>query len=155
MDSEETPTAELAIGLVRSMDRLRSRIRSESGMRAGPWSRSQLVALHRVASGPPATTSDLAAAEYMKPQSMAQTLAVLERHGLVSRAPDPTDGRRVLYSATRRGQDEVEHWLRARETWLTHAIEGTLTDEERAALPRLVTILERLADSDVPGEARR
>ncbi|PWI20477.1 MarR family transcriptional regulator [Streptomyces sp. Act143] len=137
------------------MDRLRGRIRSESGMHAGPWSRSQLAALHRVAAGPPMTTSDLAAAEYMKPQSMAQTLAVLEKQGLVSRAPDPGDGRRVLFSATRRGQDEVEQWLQAREAWLTEAIDGTLTGVERTALGVLVTILERLADSDVTSSTRR
>ncbi|MFF4354467.1 MarR family winged helix-turn-helix transcriptional regulator [Streptomyces sp. NPDC001530] len=155
MDHEEAPSADLALDLVRSMDRLRGRIRSESGMHAGPWSRSQLAALHRVASGPPATTSDLAAAEYMKPQSMAQTLAVLEKHGLVARAPDPTDGRRVLFSATRRGREEVEQWLQAREAWLTDAIEDTLTGEERSGLGALVAILERLADSDVTSSSRR
>lgn len=124
-------------------------------MHAGPWSRSQLSALYRVVSGPPATTSDLAAAEYMRPQSMAQTLAALEENGLVARSQDPSDGRRVLYSATRRGREEAERWLKARETWLTDAIELTLTDEERSGLAVLVGTLERLADSEATSAPRR
>ncbi|MFE9614019.1 MarR family winged helix-turn-helix transcriptional regulator [Streptomyces sp. NPDC006012] len=155
MEPKETLSADLALELVRSMDRLRSRIRSETGMHTGPWSRSQLAALYRVVSGPPATTSDLAAAEYMRPQSMAQTLAVLEKNGLVTRSPDPTDGRRVLFSATQRGREEAERWLQARETWLTEAIDFTLTDEERSGLTALTGILERLADSDAASSPRR
>ncbi|MFI9834520.1 MarR family winged helix-turn-helix transcriptional regulator [Streptomyces sp. NPDC051913] len=155
MALNDNPSANQALELVRSMDRLRGRIRSETGMGAGPWSRSQLAALHRVVHGPPATTSDLAAAEYMRPQSMSQTLAGLEKHGLVARRPDPDDGRRVLIVATPRGRQESERWLEAREAWLTAAIDQTLTGEEREGLTALVKILERLADSDVPSVARR
>nr|BFD87781.1 winged helix DNA-binding protein [Streptomyces sp. Xyl84] len=155
MEAEEPLTSDLALQLVRSMDRLRARIRSETGMNTGPWSRSQLAALYRVVTGPPATTSDLAAAEYMKPQSMAQTLAALEKNGLVTRAPDPSDGRRVLFSATRRGREEADRWLQARESWLTSAIELALTREERSDLTTLVRMLERLADSDTGPSPRR
>ncbi|KUN18794.1 MarR family transcriptional regulator [Streptomyces antibioticus] len=155
MAPNDNPPANLALELVRSMDRLRGRIRSETGMGAGPWSRGQLAALHRVVHGPPATTSDLAAAEYMRPQSMSQTLAVLEKHGLVTRSPDPDDGRRILITATARGREEVERWIEAREAWLTAAIELTLTDGERDGLGALVRILERLADSDAVSAVRR
>ncbi|MGW0856103.1 MarR family winged helix-turn-helix transcriptional regulator [Streptomyces sp. NPDC002690] len=155
MEEKNIPSADLAVELVRSMDRLRGRIRSETGMRTGPWSRSQLAALSRVVAGPPATTSDLAAAEYMKPQSMAQTLAVLEKNGLVARDPDPSDGRRVLFSATRRGREEAEHWLRAREAWLADAIDVTLTDSQRSGLVMLTEVLGLLADSDATSPPRR
>ncbi|MFJ3672452.1 MarR family winged helix-turn-helix transcriptional regulator [Streptomyces sp. NPDC090106] len=155
MEAKEPLPADLALELVRSMDRLRGRIRSETGMHTGPWSRSQLAALYRVVSGPPATTSDLAAAEYMKPQSMSQTLAALEKNGLVTRSPDPADGRRMLVSATQRGREEAERWLAARENWLTAAIEHTLTAKEQSALPALAAILERLADSDAVSAPRR
>ena len=47
-----------------------------------------------------ATTSALAAAERIRPQSMAQTLLELEGDGLISRRPDPTDGRRILIELT-------------------------------------------------------
>ncbi|WP_338704108.1 MarR family transcriptional regulator (plasmid) [Streptomyces sp. Q6] len=155
MALNDNPSANLALELVRTMDRLRGRIRSETGMGASPWSRSQLAALHRVVYGSPATTSDLAAAEYMRPQSMAQTIGMLEQHGLVARRPDPGDGRRMLITATPRGRKEAERWLEAREAWLTAAIDQTLTAEERAGLTALMRIMERLADSDVPSEARR
>ncbi|MFG2357446.1 MarR family winged helix-turn-helix transcriptional regulator [Streptomyces sp. NPDC048521] len=155
MALNDNPSANLALELVRSMDRLRGRIRSETGMGASPYSRSQLAALQRVVHGPPATTSDLAAAEYMRPQSMAQTLTVLEKHGLVTRSPDPDDGRRILITATPRGREEAERWLQAREAWLTAAIDRTLTTSEREGLSALVNILERLADAGAPAAARR
>lgn len=155
VEPNRTPPGSPALELVRAMDRLRGRIRSETGMRSGPWSRSQLAALHRVVTGPPTTTSDLAAAEYMKPQSMAQTLAVLEKNGLVTRSPDPTDGRRVLFSATPQGRDEAARWLDAREAWLNEAIASGLTEKERSDLKGVVAILERLADSDTPSPPRR
>ncbi|MFF4837022.1 MarR family winged helix-turn-helix transcriptional regulator [Streptomyces sp. NPDC001315] len=155
MEPNQTPSGAQALELVRAMDRLRGRIRSETGMRTGPWSRSQLAALHRVVTGPPATTSALAAAEYMKPQSMAQTLAVLEKNGLVTRSPDPTDGRRVLFSATPQGHAEAARWLDAREAWLGEAIERGLTAEQRSGLKTVVEILELLADTDTPSSPRR
>lgn len=155
MEPRDDRPGKLAMDLVRSMDRLRGRIRSETGMGTGPWSRSQLAALSRVVAGPPATTSDLAAAEYMRPQSMAQTLTALEKDGLVTRSPDPADGRRMLVTATRRGREEAERWLEAREAWLTSAIELALTGEERASLSALTGILERLADADAPRGTHR
>ena len=48
-------------------------------------------------------SSDLAAAERVRPQSMAQTVAELEAAGLRQPRPDPDDGRRALARADRRG----------------------------------------------------
>jgi DNA-binding MarR family transcriptional regulator len=155
MAAKRSGAAEAAVGLALSMDRLRARLRSESGLGASPWSRSQLAALNRVVQGPPSTTSDLAAAEYMRPQSMAQILAALEEGGLVARRPDPGDGRRVLITPTEQGRDVVRSALEAREAWLAGAIERALDDEERAALPVLVGLLDRLADCDAPPVAGR
>jgi DNA-binding MarR family transcriptional regulator len=142
--------ARLATDLANAMTRLRSRLRAESGLGSAPWSRSQLTALNRVVYGSPSTTSDLAAAEYMRPQSMAQTVGTLEKDGLVERRADPDDGRRILIVATDKGRREAEYWTEAREAWLTAAIENTLDEDEVAALPPLVRIMERLADADAP-----
>src|SRR4051794_27441502 len=51
------------------------------------------------------SVSDLAAAERVRPQSMAQTVNDLEADGLVARTPDPSDGRRALVELTEQGHD--------------------------------------------------
>ena len=52
--------------------------------------------------------SSLAAAERVRPQSMAQTIGDLEADGLVARRPDPTDGRRSLVDMTDEGRRMLE-----------------------------------------------
>ncbi len=56
-------------------------------------------ALARLDRGGPATASELARREQISPQSIGATLAALEARGLVGRASDPDDGRRVILSA--------------------------------------------------------
>jgi DNA-binding MarR family transcriptional regulator len=140
----------LAVELDRAIQRLRARIRAESGVGASAWSRSQLLALDRLIAGPPMTTSDLAAAEYVRPQSMAATLAPLLDAGLVTRHRDPDDGRRVLIVPTDAGRDALRSVQSQRDAWLASAIERELDEEELAVLPGLVQLLDRLADSDTP-----
>ncbi|MEU3186160.1 MarR family transcriptional regulator [Streptomyces sp. NPDC006923] len=144
-----------AVDLALAVDRLRGRLRQESGPAPSPWSRSQLAALRRVVSGPPCTTSGLAAAAYMRPQSMAQIVAALEEGALVTRHQDPADGRRILISATDSGREAVRSAPASREAWLARAVAEGLDDLDRDALPEVVRILERLADWAVPGTARR
>jgi DNA-binding MarR family transcriptional regulator len=145
----------MAVELERAIQRLRARIRSEAGLDATPWSRSQLLVLDRLAGGPPMTTSDLAAAEHVRPQSMAATLAPLEHAKLVARHRDPEDGRRVLFSATVSGRSVVGSVLAKRNAWLASAIDHELTAADLEALPPLIQLLDRLADCCVPPVARR
>ena len=91
------------------------------------------------------TTSALAAAERVRPQSMAQTVAELEAEGLVSRRPDPDDGRRVLIELTPAGRSRLGDDRRRREGWLAEAISSELTREEQEALLEIVPLLRRLA----------
>ena len=151
---DDLTPAVLALELDRAIQRLRARIRAESGMGTSPWSRSQLLALDRLVTGPPMTTSDLAAAEYVRPQSMAATLAPLLDAGLVTRHRDPDDGRRVLIVPTDAGRDALRSVQTQRDAWLTSAIERELDEKEQAALPTLVRLLDRLADSDAPPVTR-
>ena len=95
----------------------------------------------------PASISDLAAAERMRPQSMAQTVRDLEAAGLVSRRPDPDDGRRAFVELTPAGL-ELLHATRAqREGWLSEALERELTPAERKTLREALELLERLASA--------
>jgi len=92
------------------------------------------------------TTSALAAAERVRPQSMAQTLAELEAEGLVSRRPDPADKRQVLIELTEGGRERLRADRRRREDWLSEAVAAELTPEEQETLLAAVPLLQRLAD---------
>jgi len=90
--------------------------------------------------------SDLAAAERVRPQSMAQTVADLESAGMVTRRPDPRDGRRALVELTPHGLATLQADRRDREGWLARTIADDLDPAERATLHRSVELLRRLAD---------
>jgi DNA-binding MarR family transcriptional regulator len=94
------------------------------------------------------STSDLALAERVRPQSMAQTLADLQADGLIERRPDPGDRRRMLIELTEQGRHALEEDRRNREGWLARAVADTLSPEEQATLARAVKLLERLTGSE-------
>jgi DNA-binding MarR family transcriptional regulator len=94
------------------------------------------------------STSDLALAERVRPQSMAQTLADLEADELIERRPDPSDRRRMLIELTDQGREALERDRRNREGWLAQAIADTLSSEERTILARAVKLMERLAQAE-------
>ena len=91
------------------------------------------------------TTSGLAAADRVRPQSMAQTLAELETAGLIGRRPDPADGRRVLIELTTLGRERVLEARGRREDWLAAAIADELDPQEQRTLLAAVPLLRRLS----------
>lgn len=95
------------------------------------------------------TTSigSLAVAEKVRPQSMAQTVADLQEAGLISRRPDPADGRRTLIELTEEGRRTLQAYRRDREGWLAQAIERDLSEAEQRKLAGAVELLRRLAES--------
>ena len=93
------------------------------------------------------TTSALAAAERIRPQSMAQTLLELEGDGLISRSPDQSDRRQILIELTDRGRDRLREDRRRREGWLAEAIATSLDAEEQQTLIDALPLLRRLAQS--------
>jgi DNA-binding MarR family transcriptional regulator len=93
------------------------------------------------------TTSALAAAERIRPQSMAQTLLELENDGLISRRPDQNDRRRVLIELTGPGRERLREDRRRREGWLAESIATTLSAEEQRTLIDALPLLRRLAQS--------
>jgi DNA-binding MarR family transcriptional regulator len=139
--ADELTSAELAHEVRETVGRLVRRLRAEPG---APL--AQTTVLARVDRFGPASVSDLAAAEGMRPQSMAQTVRDLETAGLVSRSPDPDDRRRAFVSLTAAGR-ELLHATRARrEGRLTEAIERDLDERERALLREALPLLARLAE---------
>src|SRR4051812_34105343 len=158
MDDQAAPAAggisEAAARAARHLrvvfSRLRRRIR-EVAQDEGALSPSQESALTLVGKHGAATASALAAAEGVRPQSMATTLAALEQHGMIRRAPDPDDGRRQLVTLTEAGLARTEGNRQAREEWLARAIQDRYTEEERRTILRALDPLERLSQPGYRG----
>jgi DNA-binding MarR family transcriptional regulator len=93
------------------------------------------------------SVSDLAVAERVRPQSMAQTVADLEADGLVSRRPDPDDKRRALVELTEHGRVVLSEERRRRDGWLAQAITDDLSAEDQAVLREAAGLLRRLAEN--------
>lgn len=122
--------------------RLRRRLRELAA--AEDLTPSQISVLTRLDKGGVATASRLAAAERVRPQSMAATLAVLEQHALIARRPDPADGRRQVVSLTDEGVARVQGGRRARQEWLAREFADGFTEEEREAIIHAMGLLDRL-----------
>jgi DNA-binding MarR family transcriptional regulator len=122
--------------------RLRRRLKELAGT-AGvtPAQASVLRRLHRDG---PASASALAAAEGIRPQSMAATLTALQHQGLLRRDPDPDDGRRQLVTLTDTGRQTATGDHQARQAWLTQAMHDHYTEAERTVIIEAMTLLERL-----------
>ncbi|MGO4425161.1 MarR family winged helix-turn-helix transcriptional regulator [Streptomyces sp. MCAF7] len=106
---------------------------------------TQTAVLSRLSKDGPASTSDLAAAERVRPQSMAATLGVLDERGLIRRRPDPGDGRRQLISLSESGTAYVDDARRAGEEWLARSLESGYTEEERQTIIEALVLLDRLS----------
>jgi DNA-binding MarR family transcriptional regulator len=132
----------LAHELRETLGRLVRRLRAEPGPSVG-----RLAVLGRLDRDGPASISDLAACERIRPQSMAQTVHDLETAGLVSRRPDPADGRRAFVELTAAGLDLLQTTRARRETWLTEALERELDASERALVHEALVLLSRIADA--------
>src|SRR3954463_15462956 len=102
---------------------------------------AQLTVLGRLDREGPASTSDLAAAERMRPQSMAQTVRDLEAADLVSRRPDPGDGRRALLELPPAGLERLHEARARREGRLAEILEGELSAAERETLREALALL--------------
>ncbi len=96
----------------------------------------------------PLTTSQLAAAQRVRPQSMARTVRTLEAAGLVERAADPHDARKSPLALTAEGRAALEQERRRRTDWLTLALAEALDEDERATIASAVPLLARIVAWD-------
>lgn len=108
---------------------------------------SQTSVLSRLGKGGAASASDLAAAERVRPQSVATTLAALDERGLIQRRPDPGDGRRQLISLSDEGQAFFDDRRRTGEEWLGRALQDNYTEAERETILEALALLERLVQA--------
>jgi DNA-binding MarR family transcriptional regulator len=146
--------AQTAVELMTAMTRLRARLRAESPLTDMAWNWSQLNTLARLVTEGPATTTELAQAEHVRRQSMAETITALRADGLVDAEPDPADGRKTLIYATARGRSLAATFPAAREAWLSTVIAGLLDPAEQQTLLKAAAIMNRLADSNMQEPGR-
>jgi DNA-binding MarR family transcriptional regulator len=102
---------------------------------------SALVLLDREG---PATASELAAREGVRPQSMCTIVGVLAERGLVERTPDPADGRRIVVALSAAGRAGLHGARQERARRLTAAIAEELTEQEQEQLAAAIPLLERI-----------
>ncbi|WP_370962278.1 MarR family winged helix-turn-helix transcriptional regulator [Amycolatopsis sp. cg9] len=112
----------------------------------GDLTSAQASALARLAKLEPTTASVLAGAERVRPQSMAATVAALEKLGLVRREADPDDGRRQLIHFTPEGRAYGRGARASREEWLARSLAERLTDDELAVVTEALALLGRIVE---------
>lgn len=125
--------------------KLKRRLREQADI--GDLTPSQTSVLLRLEQDGPFTTSTLARQEGMRPQSMGTIVAALESAGLVSGAPDPSDGRQTLLSLTDHCRAWIAEGRAARQDWLARVIDTRLSRDEQKQLAAAITLLGRLVEN--------
>ena len=134
----------LALEIRTLVGKLKRRLRDLAG--DDDFTPSQTAVVLRLEKDGPATASNLARAEAMRPQSMSAAIAPLEAAGLVSGAPDPNDGRQTLLALTARCRKLLRERRAAKQDWLTRTIEARLSNKEQEKLAEALAILARLVE---------
>jgi DNA-binding MarR family transcriptional regulator len=101
-----------------------------------------MLLLHRLACAGPTRPSDLAADVQLDLSTVSRHARSLADAGMVSRDPDPQDGRSLLLALTERGAQEMSAAFRRREQLITRAT----ADWDSADVQILGRLLARLAD---------
>ena len=134
----------LALELRTSLGKLKRKLRGQAGHE--DLTSSQVSALLRLEKDGPATVSNLARAEAMRPQSMSAVIAPLEAAALVRGTPDSNDGRQTLFSLTKMCRKRIEERRAAKQDWLTRTIQTRLSAQEQEKLAAALEILARLVE---------
>jgi DNA-binding MarR family transcriptional regulator len=113
---------------------------------AGELTLAESSALSRLERGGPATSSDLARVDRISPQSMGVTVAALLDRGLIERARDPEDGRRIVLSVTDAGRRTLRDKRGARTEHIAAALRDGFSADELRQLEGATALLERLAE---------
>lgn len=135
-------TAALAARLRLGVTRLARKLRQEAEPGITP---SMLAALSSLDRQGALTMSDLCAAEQVQPPSMTRIVAALVEEGLVTREPDPDDGRVAWVKLTPGGRKLLERSRRRKEAYLARALRS-LDEAELATLEAAAATLERITE---------
>ncbi len=92
----------------------------------------------------PLSVAELADRRNVKHQSMRLVAVQLEAEGLISKMPNPADGRSQLLSITDKGEKVLSRAREARASRIASLINDRLSAEDRQTLSDAVGIIERL-----------
>jgi DNA-binding MarR family transcriptional regulator len=143
----ETSITYLASALRTVATRLVKKLRnkSETGAKISLTERSTLSLLDEHKQLLP---GELAAMEKITSQSMSQILNHLFELGFIDRRMSETDGRKVLISLSKAGQQMLNKFRSERDEWLAAAIAQTCNAKEQALLLKMMGPLTKLVDFD-------
>ena len=133
---------ELASQLRHAIARAARRLRQESGTDLSASLTGALVTIERHG---PLTPSELATRERVQRPTVTRIVYRLEERGLVTRAPDPTDGRSALLTVTRAGRALLAAARTRKDAFLSERLDS-LSAEDRATLERAAALLEGLLE---------
>lgn len=142
--SQADRASTLALEMRTLIGKLKRKLRDQAGHE--DFTSSQVSVLLRLEKDGPATASNLARSEAMRPQSMSAVIAPLEAAGLVSGAPDPNDGRQTLLSLTKKCRELIQERRAAKQDWLTKTIQAKLSAKEQEQIAAALEILARLVE---------
>ncbi len=91
----------------------------------------------------PASIGDLAAVTLLQQPTLTKVVDRMQRDGLVDRRPEPTDGRRVRVSVTRRGRALVADLIPLARRHEALVLDGYAPAEAKALKAALKTLIAR------------
>ncbi|MBX4967168.1 MarR family winged helix-turn-helix transcriptional regulator [Rhizobium binae] len=92
----------------------------------------------------PLSVAELADRRNVRHQSMRLVAGQLEAEGLISKTPNPADGRSQLLSITEKGNEELSRAREARTLQIASLIEERLSGTDRQTLEAAIAVIERL-----------
>jgi DNA-binding MarR family transcriptional regulator len=151
MNDDSAPIEELAARATDEVwviiSRLRRKLMALDVDPEGELSPAQASVLSRLDKYGPSTASELAAIEYVRPQSMAKHVIALEERGLVERHADPEDGRRRLVALTEAGRERRQGVRRARQAWLAGQLVERGSEEQLRAVITAMALLDEVTQA--------
>jgi DNA-binding MarR family transcriptional regulator len=138
------PDAELASRLRVALWRATRRLRRESDPGLTLTAHAALVTIETHA---PITPGQLAAHEGVRRPTMTRTIQALLERGLITRAPDPLDGRVSWLQVSAEGRRLLNRARLRSDAFLSARLRG-LAAHDRQTLAKAAELLDRLAEGD-------
>jgi DNA-binding MarR family transcriptional regulator len=142
--TRDAELTELAARLRLAITRTARRMRQEAGEGLSP---TLTAALATIEHNGPLTPSELAELERIKRPSATRIIGQLTDAGLVTKAPDPTDGRACLVSVSAEGKALLRRLRKRKNAYISRRLRE-LDPADHAALERAAELLEQMLEGD-------